>query len=164
MNETCTWCNSEITASGAKTGAAGQGICPRCRQALRFQSGVGLQEHLDSLPVPVVLLDKDGLIQAVNEKARFLLYKDLLNFRGEAFGVVFECRNAGLPGGCGGTVHCSGCAIRQAVTETYRTGEPVHERGATLRPAGRGEEPEIRMLISTKKLGDAVLLKINMVD
>ena len=164
MNETCFRCGSAITPGGAVTDAAGRGVCPRCREALLCQSGVGLQGYLDSLPEPVLLVDGDGRIQAVNEKARNLLHRDLLNFRGEAFGVAFECRYARLPGGCGRTVHCSGCTIRQAVTETYQTGETVLERGATLQPAGLDEKPEVRMLISTKKLGDAVLLKISMVS
>ena len=122
--------------------------------------GVSLQEFLDSLIVPTILLDQKGSIQTVNEKARLFFNKDLFFFKGKAPGDVFECEYAKLPGGCGLTVHCSGCTIRQAITETFTSGRPVVKREATLKYAGKGESQEIRYYISTRKTGDAVILQI----
>jgi len=159
----CAWCNAEIPPGPSPSAlTAHPVICPRCEKSTKLQNGVLLQDYLDALPFPVVMIGENGLIQTVNEKARYLFYKDLLNFRGEAPGLAFECRYARRPGGCGSTVHCSGCAIRLSIEETFTTGEPVTRRGATLRPVGSGGEKEIGLFISTRKLGKAVLLRIEL--
>lgn len=122
--------------------------------------GTDLQRFIDALPVATVVLDERGLLQTVNEKARALLNRDLYFFKGKAPGVVFECEHAPLAGGCGGNVHCSGCAIRLAITETFTSGKAVYRMGATLRVPKKGEPEEFHYYISTRKRGDAVLLTL----
>ncbi len=136
----------------------------RDKAMLTSGEGVGLQEFIDSLPVATVVLDEKGLVQTVNEQARSLLNKDLFFFKGRAPGVVFECDYAHLPGGCGGTVHCSGCAIRIAITETFTTGNPVFRMGATLKALKAGDPADIHLTISTRKRGDVVLLTMEKTD
>jgi hypothetical protein len=119
-----------------------------------------LQEFIDKLIVAVIVLDQNGSIQTVNEKARLLFNKELFFFKGKSVGQVFECEYAELPEGCGETVHCSGCAIRKAITETFTTGSPIFRIGATLKDVKPGEPIKIHYYISTRKRGDAVLLQI----
>ena len=162
MTRKCTYCNGELDAApcGTTAGAISDGICAGCRKKLNSQEGITLQEFIDTLIVAVIVLDQRGSIQTVNEKARSLFNKELFFFRGRSIGRVFECEYAQLPGGCGESIHCSGCAIRLAVTETYTSGKPVFRMGATLKDLKPGERQEIHYYISTRKRGDAVLLEI----
>ena len=76
---------------------------------------------------------------------------------------MFECAYARLPEGCGGTVHCSGCAIRRSVYETYETGESRNNIPATLRCDLNNPSHDVIMHISTEKMGNVVLLRIDKV-
>ena len=121
---------------------------------------MSLQEFIDKLIVAVIVLDKNGAIETVNEKARLLFNKELFFFRGKSVGQVFECEYAQLPEGCGETVHCSGCTIRMAITETFTTGRPIFRKGATLKDLKPGEPIKIHYYVSTRKRGDAILLHV----
>ena len=124
------------------------------------QEGISLQEFIDTMIVAIIVLDHKGSIQTVNEKARSLFNKELFFFKGQSIGRVFECEYTNLPGGCGETVHCSGCGIRIAVTETFTTGNPVYRMETTLKDLKPGEPLKIHYYISTRKRGDAVMLQI----
>jgi hypothetical protein len=162
MTTKCRCCNGELDVKnlGPTIGAVTEGLCFRCTANRNSLEGVNLQSFIDTLIVPTIVVDRKGSIQTVNEKARSLFNKDLFFFKGQAPGNVFECEYARLPAGCGQTVHCSGCAIRMAITETFTSGRPVIRRGATLRFAGKSGAEEIRYYISTRKTGDAVILQI----
>jgi hypothetical protein len=72
-----------------------------------------------------------------------------------------ECARARLPGGCGKTEHCKACAIRNTVMETHATGKAVEKREAyqlVITPRG---ETKMRLLISTEKINQVVLLRID---
>jgi nitrogen fixation/metabolism regulation signal transduction histidine kinase len=127
-------------------------------------NGMSLQEFIDKLIVAVIVLDQNGSIETVNEKARLLFNKELFFFKGKSVGQVFECDYAQLPEGCGETVHCSGCAIKKAITETFTTGRPVYRMGATLKDLKPGEPIKIHYYVSTRKRGDAVLLQVEVVE
>lgn len=120
-----------------------------------------LREYLDTLDVPVVVVDDDVRVITANEQAQLLFGKKLPVIEGSYGGEMAECAYARLPGGCGKTVHCRSCAIRNTVTDTYRTSKnhvrvPAYED----RPAGETQK-KIRFLISTEKVGEFVLLKID---
>ena len=162
MIKKCNYCNGQfdVASYGKTIGATSNGICPSCMMKLESQEGISLQDFIDTMIVAIIVLDEKGSIQTVNEKARSLFNKELFFFKGQSIGRVFECEYAQLPGGCGETVHCSGCAIRMAVTETFTSGNPVYRMEATLKDVKLGEQYKIHYYISTRKRGDAVLLQI----
>lgn len=72
-------------------------------------------------------------------------------------GEVVECENSRLPGGCGKTVHCSGCVLRRTVTDTYNTG-----RQSSMVPAKlTTERGDVSYMVSAMKVGDCVVVKLD---
>jgi len=141
-------------------GIVSHGICAECGFHLRAQLGMPLMEYLDGIPVPIVLVDENLAIRGANRPARMFLLKDLDAAIGRLCGDVFECANARLPGGCGETVHCSGCAIRNAATDTFQTGAEHLDIPAVFKKDRPGAYEEADVLISTWKAGDVVLLRV----
>jgi transcriptional regulator with PAS, ATPase and Fis domain len=133
------------------------GICDQCVDNIRFQQGADVQDILDSLDTPVLVIDADDRIEMLNQKARDRLNITSDRFKGKKRGQVFECQYARSPEGCGRSVHCSGCAMRRAILDTLETGR-CHSRDAA--PL-KYEDSETKFTISTEKAGDAVLLRID---
>jgi hypothetical protein len=125
MKKVCAWCRKELGRVDSQAGSENvitHGICGNCKDNLLFQMGVELGVFLDSLKLPVVVVNCGGTIVTGNDQARTLLRKGLSEIEGYKGGEVFECAYARLPDGCGNTMHCSGCTIRRTVMETYSTG------------------------------------------
>jgi PAS domain-containing protein len=123
--------------------------------------GVELGVFLDSLKPPIVVVDQEGAVVTGNDKVRELLQKKLSDIEGYKGGDVFECAYARLPEGCGNTVHCSGCTIRRTVMETHETGKGFLRVPATLKRYAPLDTIDIKLLISTERIGDVVLLRID---
>jgi hypothetical protein len=137
------------------------GICGSCLNNFEFQQGVPFQRYIDSLPLPVLVVDRHAVIKAVNRRACEALSKEPLEIVQHLGGNVFECAHARLPEGCGNTVHCSGCAIRRSVMRTFETGEPQTSVPAVLRRGGKGPPRDIALTITTVRSGDVVMLRVD---
>ena len=135
-------------------------ICGDCSDNLEFQLGVPLQRYLDSLKIPIIALNGDGRVIAVNCEA-FRVYSGKA---GEEMAEwpdrIFECAHARLPEGCGNTVHCSGCAIRFAATDSYRTGESQRDLPAYFTRCDSGPPDKAELLISADSVDKIVFLRI----
>jgi PAS domain-containing protein len=165
MERVCAWCGTRLgyIESSADQDAITHGLCPECAHHLFAQAGMPLEEYLDGLGAPILVVDASGTIQTADRQARALLQKELVEIQGYRGGEVFECVHARLPGGCGNTVHCSGCAIRHTVMETLRTGTGHLCVPAYLDHAAPGGTERIRFLISTEKVDEMILLRIDAV-
>jgi len=165
--DVCSWCKEpyDTIEIGVSMGeAVQQGICEKCIDNFLSPRGVTLRQYLDRLPVPVLVVDRDMVVQMANAAARRKLGKndkEMEQYRG---GDVFACAHARLPGGCGRTIHCSGCAIRQSVMKTWETGEALHAVPATLTPAEPGTPAEIALTVTTYKANDLVMLRVDWVE
>ncbi len=164
MIQICAWCRSEIgkvSSSRVPETDLSHGICPSCYDNIRFQEGVPFGEYLDSLPVPVYVVDGNGVVQGVNRKGCEALGKAPYDIIRRLGGDVFECAYARLPEGCGRTVHCSGCTIRRAVLRTFETGQPESRVPAVLN-RGRAEDPtRVPLTITTVKAQGVVFLRVD---
>jgi hypothetical protein len=122
---------------------------------------VSLQEYLNRLKYPVLLMNDDVGIVTANILACERLGIDPRHIEGRLAGEAIECINSRLPGGCGKTVHCKACTIRRTVTDTYLTSN-CHYMVLAYTDCETPFGPrKIRFLISTEKLGDLVLLRID---
>ena len=136
-------------------------MCSACSEALRSQDhGVTLQQHLDSIPIPVLLIDDSSSVVGMNAKAYDFLGQELHETEVQLFGKVFDCVHSRSPEGCGRTIHCSGCAIRRSVTATFKTGKPQVLLPATLRVTSEDQLSEAVLRITTVKMGGMVVLLI----
>lgn len=137
-------------------------ICPDCVRRVAAEMGLqSMQEFLDELRVPVLLVDDDVRVMAASRQAQEILGKGLPQLAGEKGGDVLECVHAKKPGGCGRSVHCKGCTIRNSVTKTYRTGEPCTGVPAFPDVQIGDEVKTLSLRLTTEKVGDCVLLRID---
>jgi hypothetical protein len=167
MKRICAWCQKNLgnpTLDDDKREIITHGICPECADALFAEdAGTTLLQFLKTFHVPIIVAD-DEAIRAANPVALQLLRKELPDIIGGKEGNVFECAYASLPEGCGNTVHCSGCVIRNTVMDTYYTGNSHLKLPAALKRGGLDASEDIDLLISTEKLKDIVLLRIDRVE
>jgi hypothetical protein len=162
----CAWCKSELptTNEGAAIdGAITHGICDDCAQALSAAPRKTAGQFLESLSEPVFLLGAGGRIVSANSAARSVVGKELTAIEDRLNGDVFECVNADLPGGCGNTEHCKACIIRNTVNETIATGKGVVRTPAHQDVKTADGVQTKRYLISTERVAEFVLLRIDAV-
>jgi PAS domain-containing protein len=136
-------------------------ICRECLDRFGGRAGVPLLDFLDLLEVPVLVTDSDMVVTLANQPLLTLFGKHLSQVKGQRGGDVFECANARLPGGCGRTVQCSGCAIRRAVAETFATGKSLRNVPAYLNRDMATQFQQLGLVISTEKVWGVVLLRID---
>jgi hypothetical protein len=160
-HKACSMCHAALPESPAAARAITGGICGECLVRMGEPGGMGLIDFLDQLEMPVLVIDDDVKVQQANKQMRALLGKDPSQIAGRLGGEVFECVHAREPGGCGRAIHCSGCAIRRAVTETFMTGRSLDNVPAYLHRDMITEYVELDLLISTEKVFSAVLLRID---
>ena len=163
MTRICAWCQTGMPSREEDLGLVTHGICETCANALLSDSPVSLHSYLDSLSVPVLLVDSDVTSSFANREALKIIGKPLNWITGRKGGDVFVCAHAQSPEGCGKTIHCSGCAIRNSVMLTHETGEPQVMVPATLERGDLHGPASIALVITTVKQGDLVLLVINRV-
>jgi hypothetical protein len=167
MKKVCAWCRKDLGRIESQTGYENvitHGICKTCGDNLLFQMGVDLLEFLDSLKLPVVVVNQAGTIVTGNDQASAMLRKGLPELEGYEGGEVFESAYARLPEGCGNTMHCSGCTIRRTVMETHASGKSFLRVPAMLCRNTPEDPVIIKLLISTEKLADLVLLRIDEIE
>lgn len=167
MRRLCAWCGASLDEPGVTHEADAEvshGICPGCHDRLGEDTGIPVSEFLESLAEPVMLLDDEHTIGMVNRAALELLGLPAGEVLGERTGLVFDCEHAHQPGGCSKTIHCSGCTIRQAVASTYLSGEPQLSIPATLRVVEDPGLADVDLVVSTLRVGDRVLLRVERFD
>jgi ferredoxin len=95
-------------------------------------------------------------VVAINSTACRMLGREAGEVVGLLGGEALECGRSRLPGGCGKTVHCSTCAIRNTVTATHRTGQAMTRVPARLRRS----DGVLDLLVSTQVEGKLVRVTI----
>ena len=162
MKRVCAWCNTEQGSTGSDRQIT-HILCDNCLDNIIFQLGGNLRQYLDSLPTPVIVVNEDSVVEMANTSACAMLGKTCDVIEQQLGGVVFECAYSRLPDGCGKTVHCSGCTIRRAVRETFTTGVSRVRVPAYLSRRLVGPN-EIALFITTEKVGNYVLLRVDDMD
>ncbi|MCE5327485.1 MAG: hypothetical protein LLG01_13845 [Planctomycetaceae bacterium] len=157
---TCAVCHNDISAKTIAERPITGGICVECLERFRPGAGTPLLDFLDLLNVPVLVTDSDVVVSLANRPLQALLGKNLDQMKGQRGGDVFECAYAHLPQGCGKTTHCSGCAIRRAVMDTFLTGKSHRDEPARLN-RDAAEDMQLGLIISTEKQWGMVLLRID---
>ena len=164
MKKICSWCNLDmgtVSVDSYFENAITHGICSKCVDTFFGPQKVRLLDFIDGLNAAVVVVDETGSVTSANRQARALLQKELPDIEGCKGGDVFECAYANLPGGCGNTIHCDGCTIRNTVMDTFQTEMSHLNKPAVLIRGLPDKNQEIQYLISTEKVNDVVLLRID---
>jgi len=140
------------------------GICGQCAERYLAGSGESMQAFLDCIKSPVLLVDDDGRPLLANHAAHDVLTPNMLSNLGSYGGEVFGCIHADNPERCGQTVHCKSCTIRNAVEHTRDTGQATINIPALAELASVTGSDKICFHISTEKVGDYILLRIDDID
>lgn len=134
------------------------GLCRKCLEISMSRFGRSLTNYLQSFSEPVLVVDQDGRIITVNDSGQEVLSKNITKIEGYLGGQVFGCLHSREPGGCGETLHCLSCVVRNTVEETYKTGI-AHHRIPACQDLDTVSGPRTtRFIISTEKIEKAVLL------
>jgi PAS domain-containing protein len=135
MRVICSYCHVFLRElPGGKSSDVSHGMCEACDLHFeRLWEGMHLGEYLDELPQAVVVIDADARVLAANAKATELLQRDPAAPRGLLTGDAMACAHSRLPGGCGKTIHCRECTIRNTVAKVAATGRPVKRVAAFLK-------------------------------
>ncbi|MDR3671844.1 MAG: hypothetical protein P4L36_13435 [Holophaga sp.] len=157
----CLWCGEAIPEGSDQDG---NGICPTCMANLVGDVGMPIQTIVDRFPFPILVVDEDVTVTVLNKRGQEILGVPPSQVDRQSGGELFGCVHSHQPGGCGRTVHCSGCALRRAVAATYRSRESQAHVPATLK-VGDPDSPEaVSLTFSTSMRGNAVLVKIDRLD
>jgi len=127
--------------------------------AARPVSHPGNDEQVERL---VVLDQRVDRVVGANERVLALVAKGPSGVLQRLGGEVLSCVYSKLPGGCGHTEHCLGCAIRGTVDETRRTREPKRAVPAFAYVRGPGGDvTKLALRLSAECAGNLVLLRVD---
>lgn len=163
MKLVCAWCGITIDRSEYTHNlerSTSHGMCPGCYEALAAkESGTSLQQFLDTLPVPVIVIDDKNAVMTMNVRACELLGRKPGEAEAPLCAEVFDCMHSSAPDGCGRTIHCVGCAIRRSVTTTFNSGVPQFRVPATRSVISVDDISEAVLTVDTVKIGNLVALR-----
>ncbi|MFC1889223.1 PAS domain-containing protein [Thermodesulfobacteriota bacterium] len=165
MRRVCCRCGKEmgqISSDVHDEDIISHGFCEPCAEQFMYEElGKPLHEFLDTLGVPVLVIEPGPRVRTANSQACSLLGKSLSEIQGYKGGEVIECVHARTPDGCGQDIHCKSCTIRNTVLETFETGKSF-ERILAYPDIHVDEEVKNACLeLSTEKVGGMVLLRID---
>ena len=167
MARTCARCKKELAAAvgAADSRVVSKGICGDCLRQIEVDSPKSSREIIELFGVPVLLVDKGTRILAANKHAQKILNKPLPDLENHLPGEAVECVNSRQPGGCGKTLHCQACALRKTLEATIAGNKGMENVPAYLDIFQKDGSIIRRLLyISTEKLADFVLLRIDRVE
>ncbi len=153
MRVVCSFCGEDMgEKEPLQDNRLSHGMCTPCFEHFSKQwNGLKLGEYLDDFEVPVVVFDRDVRVQAANKPMADLLGKSEREMSGLLGGEVMECVYARRPEGCGGTIHCKTCTIRNTVERTLDTGEPQTQLAYLNQ-----DDRRVQLFLSTTVLNGAV--------
>ncbi len=116
---------------------------------------------VDAIEAPVLLMQGNPRqVITANQQALDLFDKELRQVEGHRGGQVFDCLHSFSVAGCGADVNCENCTIKGAIADTLATGVAHYAVVATL-PVRKAGAPGYRALqVSTEKIGDMALVRI----
>ena len=155
----CAWCG--LVLKPERPAFITHGMCPTCQVAFLGGPGpVPLKKYIGKFDFPVIVVGPDAELIEANSEALKLVGKERQEVQGQLAGEVLECIYSKHPGGCGKQVHCKACAIRNSVTDTYRTGRPLIDVDSYQEVMTKDGLKTVHLKISTVKKSGSVLLKI----
>ncbi|MDY6831383.1 MAG: hypothetical protein SWC96_06000 [Thermodesulfobacteriota bacterium] len=166
MKQVCAWCGKALGSDEAyaSDGDISHGICSQCAIKLSGFEPRTAKEVLDYVQEPVFVFNPDGVVTGANHSGLEMLGKNMEEIENALGGDAFECSYADEEGGCGNTLHCKTCSIRNTVMDTLATG-----KGYKNVPAFQSIKTEagikiLKFYISTEKVGESILLRIDSVS
>ncbi len=162
MQVICSYCHKVMEEDTTHAdGDISHGMCELCHEYFSAQwNGMNWDEYLNRFDQPVVLLNGDRRIVAVNERSKKMLNSGDRDVVGLLGGEAMECVYARLPEGCGKTLHCAACTIRIVTERAISTRESFEDVPACLSQ----DTEDVQFLISASRLGSLVQIVVKNSD
>lgn len=159
MEVICSYCGCHLGSKAPREDhRISHGMCKECRDHFERQiEGLSLDCYLEGFDAPVMIVDGEGRMVACNGMAAAMCGKSQKDLMGLLGGEAMECAYARRPGGCGKTVHCETCTIRNAVTDTMERCQGLPQRWVKL----CRESGDIHMQIATSYFDGLVRIVVN---
>jgi PAS domain-containing protein len=163
MKKTCSLCKKKLKTrnSHASIGNITHFLCTFCALEITKETPRTVGQILNLINEPIFLIDNNGAVQGANESASEMLNKKLPDIEGQMGGDAFECAYAKQEDGCGKSIHCKTCAIRNIVMETLASGHGFDKVPAFQSIITADGSAIMKFIITTEKVGDQVLLRID---
>ena len=164
MKNICAWCKKELEDNSLPDNNSKyeipHGICLSCKEYFFSDQTHTLNSFLNKLQEPVLIVNDNGDVLLANDHAQKILKKEVPaeNFK---IGNFVECAYARMPEGCGNTIHCVACTMRNSINNTFKTGKSLKRVPAVLNHINGHKTDRVDFLISTEKVDDIVLLRID---
>ena len=160
MTASCTLCGKPVVPN---TKAAHRSIsfdvCDSC--VSRVSGASGYAALLDAIDAPVLLMQGNPRqVVTANRKALELFGKKPEQVEAHRGGEVFDCVHSFTEAGCGKDANCEHCKIRIAIVDTF-TSANSHQGVSTELSIKKADGTRTYALqVSTEKLGDLALVRI----
>ena len=136
-------------------------MCEDCYDHMMRQlNGMTFDEYLEGFEFPVVLVNNEGRLAAANNRALEMLDKPLERVNGFLGGEALECAYARLKEGCGNTVHCPACTIRELVNKTRDENTSFDDQQVFLTT----DNGKLSMMVSTSNVNGMVRMVIREIE
>jgi hypothetical protein len=122
-------------------------------------------EWIEAVDAPILLMQGNPRqVVTANKKALQLFEKELREVEGHRGGQVFDCIHAFTEDGCGKDSNCEGCKVRDAIIDTFTTANPHNGVSTSLQIKKANESMTYVLQVSTEKVDDLALVKIERFD
>lgn len=148
MQVICSYCRADMgEREPLDNHDVSHGMCRPCLRHFKRQlDGLELSDYLDQFERPVLAVTKERRAIGINQAMAELLGKSREEIRGLIGGEVMECQYARMPEGCGDSVHCRDCTIRNTVLKSAATGKSFKNVKAYLQRDDARYSMEISIL------------------
>jgi hypothetical protein len=161
MQQVCRLCKTELDNEQRSESFITNGICSPCSRSFA-QNTDSLKEFLDAAEAPILVMQSEPRqVLTANQKACGLFKKELSQIEGYRGGQLLDCIHACTEGGCGIDINCKNCKIKNAVVETFTTGKSFEGISTSLQVKKNGEINPYILEISTEKVGELALVRID---
>lgn len=111
-----------------------------------------LQNIFDAIPSAIFVVDADMQVLNVNAAASGMFDIDRKTFLLRRGGEILHCANSyNDAGGCGRSVHCADCTIRNSVRKASK-GQNVFRENTTMYIKNDGREHEVHFMVTASSI------------
>ncbi|MEI8355215.1 MAG: putative zinc-binding protein [Deltaproteobacteria bacterium] len=132
---------------------------------LEVPSELNYREWIEAIDAPLLLMQGNPRqVITANRRALELFEKELDEVEGRRGGQVFDCIYAFTEDGCGKDINCEGCKIRDGIIDTFTTGKSHNGVSTSLQIKKTTGTMTYVLQVSTEKVGDLALVRIERFD
>jgi len=164
MTSSCTLCGRQIV-SNAKASRRNitSAICDSCVSQAADTSDYSAL--LEAIAAPILLMEGNPRqVITANQEALALFEKKPEEVEKHRGGQVFDCVHSFTEAGCGKDANCENCKIKNAIVDTFTSTNPHNGVSTELSIKKANDTRSYVLQVSTEKLGDLALVRIERYD